>query len=193
MEYIELSTVLSFWKNSSVKRKRIFSLFFIFVLSVMATLAGTLVPLSEEDASILSSQTSQLLEANTDLASLSSAIFVNNFRLCLLMFIPVFGFVFGLFVLFSTGIALNAVSMGQELLPGVPLTPIIALLALMITPIFWIEFATYSLGMAESVWVFRRLTQKRWYYLRWTAIFIGISAGLLAVGAVAEAWMILFM
>jgi hypothetical protein len=72
---------------------------------------------------------------------------------------------------------------------GIPSS--IALLALMITPIFWIEFISYSLGMTESVWLFRRITQKRWWYLAWTALFIGVTAVLLAIGAVIEAWLIL--
>jgi hypothetical protein len=101
------------------------------------------------------------------------------------MFIPVFGAVFGMFVLFSTGTAINAVSMVQGLPVG------LVFLSLMITPIFWIEFASYSLGMTESIWSFRRFTQKRWAYIAWTAIFIGITAVLLAIGAVVEAWFIL--
>jgi len=67
----------------------------------------------------------------------------------------------------------------------------VALLMLMITPIFWLEFISYTMGMTESVWTFRRLLQKRWSYLKWTAMFIGITAVLLAIGAVVEAWLII--
>jgi hypothetical protein len=151
----------------------------------MVTLAGTLVPLSDEDANMLSDQVNQVVAENSNLASLSVAIFVNNFRLCLPMFIPVFGAMFGLFILFSTGIGISAVSMAQGLPGG------FAFLLLMITPVFWLEFVSYALGMTESVWSFRRLTQRRWNYLKWTALFIGITAGLLAIGAVVEAWLIL--
>ncbi|MCL2642205.1 MAG: stage II sporulation protein M [Candidatus Bathyarchaeota archaeon] len=153
----------------------------------MVTFAGTLVPLSDEDAKMLSDNVNQILVENDDLGSLSVAIFVNNFRLCLLMFIPVVGAIFGMFVLFSTGVGLSALSMTQ----GIPVG--IAFLSLMITPIFWIEFASYSLGMSESIWSFRRFTQKRWAYLAWTAIFIGMTAVLLAIGAVVEAWLLLMV
>jgi hypothetical protein len=180
-----LSGILSFWKTASIKRKKIYSLLFIFILSVMATFAGTLMPLSDEDANMLSDQVNQVVTENDNFASLSVAIFVNNFRLCLPMFIPVFGAAFGLFVLFSTGIGLGAISMVQGIPSG------LALLMLMITPVFWLEFISYAMGMTESVWTFRRLAQKRWSYLKWTAIFIGITAGLLAIGAVVEAWLIL--
>jgi hypothetical protein len=177
--------ILSFWKNSSTKRKRLYSLIFIFVMTIVATFAGTLVPLSAEEANTIYGQVNQTLSENRDMASLTGAIFVNNFTLCLIMFIPVAGAVFGFFVLFSTGTAIGAISMIQGMPAG------ITLVLLMITPIFWIEFTSYSLGMTESIWLFRRLTQRRWRELKWTAIAIGAVAGLLAIGAVVEAWLIL--
>ena len=179
-----LNSLFLFWKNASIRQKRLYSLIFIFVLSVAVTFVGTQYPLSDEEANNLANQVNQMLTDNPDFASLSVKIFVNNFGLCLLMFIPVFGAVFGMYVLFSTGVTINALSMVQGL------SPIVPLLMLIITPIFWLEFASYALGMSESVWLFRRLTQKRWSHLRWTAIFIGITAGLLAIGAVVEAWLI---
>jgi hypothetical protein len=97
------------------------------------------------------------------------------------MFIPILGPVFGLYVLFSTGMAVGAVATVQNL------PSIFIFIALMITPIFWLEFAAYSTAMAESVWLFRRLLQRRGLHeLRNTSIFIAICAVLLAVGAVVE-------
>jgi len=180
-----LSGLFLFWKNASIRQKRFYSLIFIFVLSVAVTFAGTLMPLSAEEANILADKTNQVITDNPDVASLSIAIFTNNFMLCLLMFIPIFGVIFGMIVLFSTGVTIGALSMVQGL------SPIVTLLMLMITPIFWIEFASYTLGMSESGWLFRRLTQKRWSHLKWTAIFIGLTAILLAIGAVVEAWFII--
>jgi hypothetical protein len=180
-----MSQILSFWKNASPRRKRIYSFIFIFILTVVVTLVGTQVPLTAKEAQTISDQVNQTVIENHDFASLTSAIFVNNFMLCLIMFIPVAGAVFGLFTLFSTGTALGAISMVQ----GYPVG--IEFLLLVITPIFWLEFLSYSLGITESIWLFRRLTQKRWRELKWTAIAIGTVAGFLALGAVIEAWLIL--
>lgn len=152
---------------------------------MVVTFAGTLYPLSEEDAHLLSDNVNQIVENNDSLVSLSSAIFVNNFIICLSMFIPIFGAVFGMFVLFSTGVGIHALSMTQGM------STWLVFLSLMVMPIFWIEFASYSLGMSESIWSFRRFTQRRWAYLAWTAIFIGITALMLAVGAVVEAWLLM--
>jgi hypothetical protein len=185
MDVYLLSNILRFWGKASPKQKRLYSIIFIFILTVVVTLAGTLVPLTADEANTIYDQVNQTLAENTDLPSLTGAIFVNNFLLCLIMFIPVAGAVFGFFTLFSTGTALAAISTAT----GIPV--IINFVLLVMTPIFWLEFVSYTMGITESIWLFRRLTQKRWRELKWTAAAIGITAGLLAVGAVVEAWMIL--
>jgi hypothetical protein len=101
-----------------------------------------------------------------------------------LMFVPVVGAGLGLFILFDTGIALGAIASTG----GYPVW--LGLFSLVLTPVFWLEFAAYSIAMAESIWLFRRLTQKRWGEFKWTALFIGICALLLIVGAVVETWII---
>ncbi len=175
----------SFWKNATTKRKRLYSLGFIFIISVIVTLAGSFVPLSSEDAQTLYDEVNKPITENKDIASLSLYIFKNNFPLCLLMFIPLFGAAFGLFTLFSTGIALGAIASVQ----GIP--AVLTFFFLFITPIFWIEFISYSLAMTASIWLFRRLMQKRWLELKWTALSIGATALLLGIGAVLEAWLII--
>ena len=41
---------LSFWKKASPRRKRIYSFIIIFVIAVLLTIIGSLVPLSPQDA-----------------------------------------------------------------------------------------------------------------------------------------------
>lgn len=180
-----MSFNLSWWKTASSRRKRIYSMLFILVLSIVVTIVGTFVPLSTEEAKMIADQVNSTITENRDIASLTAVIFVNNFSICLLMFIPIVGPILGFSILFTTGTALGAISMVQ----GYPIW--ISLLALMITPIFWLEFVSYSLGISESIWLFRRLLQRRWRELKWTAISIGIVAALLAIGAVVEAWLII--
>ena len=100
---------LSFWKNASPKRKRIYSLTFVFVLSITATLVGMLVPLSPQEAQLISDQLNQTVSENTVKGTLIPTILLNNLSLCLLMFIPLAGFAIGLFILFSTGMAIRAI------------------------------------------------------------------------------------
>jgi mannose/fructose/N-acetylgalactosamine-specific phosphotransferase system component IID len=156
-------------------------------VAIGVTFAGTLVPLNSEMANLFADRLGQIIADNNDFGSLAVAIFVNNCRICLVMFIPIFGAMFGLLALFSTGIAVNALAIVQGTSSGS------VLLSLVLGPIFWIEFMAYSLGMAESVWLFRRLTQKRWQELKHLAKLMGVAVGLLAIGAVVESWMVLYL
>jgi|SRR5665647_204799 uncharacterized membrane protein SpoIIM required for sporulation len=186
----------SFWTNASQKRKRIYSIIAIFVIALLVTVIGSYLPLSSSDAQTISQNLNSTLNQNRANNTLTQYIFLNNFGICLAMFIPVFGAALGMFILFDTGVALGAIATTQ----GYPVW--VGLASLVITPVFWLEFISYSIAMAESIWLFRRLikaiTSKEpgqgrlilWRELKWTAIFIGTVAGLLVIGAVVEVWLI---
>lgn len=179
---------LPFWKNASSRRKRIYSFIFLFVIATLTMVIGSLVPLSTQDADQLSQEFNQTIGQN-----ITNPIFIfrNNFTITLIMFIPILGFLFGLYTLFLTGLVGGAILVSQGY-------PSYFSLLLLTTPIFWLEFTTYSIAMAESIWLFRRLLQasrpgwrplmKR--ELKWLCIFIAICAGLLAAGAVVEVFII---
>ncbi len=175
---------LSFWKNASPLRKRLYSVIFILVVAILVTVIGSQIPLSSQQANMISQELNATLKEHRATNTLPQYIFLNNFEICLLMFVPVVGAALGMFILFDTGLALGAIASTQ----GFPAW--LGFAGLIVTPIFWLEFAAYALAMAESFWLFRRLTQRRWRELKWTAVFIGICAGLLAVGAIVEAWII---
>ncbi|MEJ5327797.1 MAG: stage II sporulation protein M [Candidatus Bathyarchaeia archaeon] len=173
--------ILDMWKNASPKRKRIYSVIAVFVFAVIITLVGSFVPVDAEQARQISEKLNQTLTTARESEMLMQYIFGNNFFICLIMFIPVVGPLFGFFVLFSTGAAASAVAAAQ----GFP--SIIALIALVITPVFWLEYAAYSTAMAMSVWLFRRILQGRGRQeFRNTCLFITLCAVLLVIGAVVE-------
>ena len=185
----------SFWKNASSKRKRIYSIFFILILAVLATILGTFVPLSAQEAQQINDSINQTVTTNIASGTLIPSIFFNNFLLCLAMFIPIVGAVFGLFIMFNTGIALGAeigvqgVSNASVAVPEI--SPTIAILGLIgIGLVFLLEYVSYSIGIAESVWLFRRLMQHRWGELKTAGILIGVVAALLITGAAVETWVI---
>ena len=185
----------SFWKNASPKRKRIYSIIFMLVLVIIATLLGTLVPLSTQEARQINDSVNQTVTVNKANGTLVPSIFLNNFGLCLAMFIPLVGAVFGLFVMFNTGVALGAELRVQSTSASTAAaanisatTAIIALVFFGLT--FVLEFVSYSIGISESVWLFRRLTQRRWSELKNTGILIGVVAVLLITGAIVETWVI---
>jgi hypothetical protein len=175
---------LSLWKNASSKRKRIYLIIFMFIIAFVVTIVGSFVPISHSDAQTINNQLNDTLNAHKSNGTLTEYIFLNNFEICLLMFVPVIGPVLGLIILFDTGVALGAIASVQ----GYPVA--IGLLSLILTPIFWLEFTAYSTAMAESIWLLRRLTQRRLLELKNTAILVGICAAILIAGAIVEAWLI---
>jgi hypothetical protein len=185
----------SFWRNASPKRKRIYSITFMLILAIVATLLGSLVPLSAQDAKQINEGINQTRNTGLANGTLIPSIFLNNFLLCLAMFIPLAGTVFGLFIMFNTGVALGAelrvqsISASSATVPNI--SPTIAILGLLgIGLTFLLEYVSYSIGIAESIWLYRRLTQRRWRELKNTGILIAIVAALLITGAIVETWVI---
>jgi hypothetical protein len=154
--------------------------------------AGFAVPVGPEFAQEIYNQLNQTVTEGNATGTLAPAIFLNNFLLCLAMFIPLAGIGIGLFIMFSTGLAFRAV-LEMQLAMGVSTTTPVsfdfstAILALALVGITFVaEFVSYTIGMTESVWLFRRLTQRRWRELKITAKLIGVVALLLTIGAIVE-------
>lgn len=185
-----------FWTTASPMRKRIYSIIFMLVLAILVTILGSLVPLNAQDAKQINDTINQTRTEGLANGNLIPSIFLNNFGLCLAMFIPVVGAFFGLFVLFSTGIAIGAEIQVQSATvastPILNISPTTAILSLIVFGlVFLLEYVSYSIAIAESIWLYRRLRQRRWKELKNAAKFIGIVAIFLIVGAVIETWLIM--
>jgi len=175
---------LTFWKNASSKRRRIYLTLIVFVIALVITVIGSFMPMSSQEASSIYNGLNQTINTHKVNGGLTEYIFLNNLTICLAMFVPIIGPIIGFTVLFDTGVALGAIASQQ----GYPAA--LGLIILAITPVFWLEFASYSTAMAASIWLSRRLIQGRWHELKNTAILIAICAALLIVGAVIEVWLI---
>jgi hypothetical protein len=120
--------------------KRVFLIFIVITLVTISI--GSLTPLSEEESSELVEELeSRLPEASTQ------PIFVNNFLIAVLMFIPALGVVSGVFIIYSTGIVISAIGTSLEL-PG-----ILLIFSLLFLPFTWLEFISYSVAMTQSVFI----------------------------------------
>ncbi len=190
-----------FWLSASKRRKRIYSVSFMLILAVSATALGLLVPMDPATAKIITDQLNETVTQGRANGTLNQDIFFNNFLLCLAMFIPLAGAAFGLLILFNTGQAFRAVfevqaaglanpSVTPTPLPSI--SPSIAVIALIgVGAVFLLEYVSYSIGMTESIWLFRRLLQNRWRgELKYMLIFMGTVALLLIIGAVVETYTI---
>ena len=166
----------TFWKTSSPRIKRILTILAFFLVSAIITIAGILTPLSSEEANAISQELEQL-QQNISV----QFIFGNNFMICLAMFVPIAGPIFGFYVLYNTGIVIAAESMTL----GLP--PLLTFSILFIYPFTWLEFLAYSTALAESFWLIQRVFQHRGKReLVNTLILIAICAIMLVVAAIIE-------
>lgn len=167
---------LSFWQTFPPRIKRIITVVAFFFLAIIITIAGTLTPLSHEDASSINDELEQLRPKVS-----VQYIFGNNFMLCLAMFVPIAGPIFGSYVLYNTGVVIAAQSIANDL------PPLITFFTLLIFPYAWLEFFAYSTAFAESFWLIRRIIQRRSRREIVNAcILISLCAVLLLVAAIIE-------
>lgn len=172
---------LNFWKNASTRRKRIYTIVGIFILSVIFTALGTLVPISSQDATNISNDLNSTVQSLKENGALTTYIFGNNFMICLIMFIPIAGPILGFFILFNTGTAISAIAMTEGY------SPYVALIAQFATPIIWLEFAAYSTAIAGSIWLTRRILQHRGKHeFRNTCLLVTICGIILLISAYVE-------
>ena len=179
-----MRSIGAFWRSISTRRKRVYSILFILILAIISMIIGSMTTLDYDTAVSRSNTLNQTLNRAITSNNLTQTIFINNFSLTLLMFIPLIGVGIGLFIMYNTGAVLAAITTVQ----GYPVS--LGIAHLMTNPIFWLEFVSYSIAMASSIWLIRRLLQERWGELKWTAASIVVCALLLGLGAIIEAWQI---
>lgn len=169
-----------------ITKRRLLYLAFGMAAFLAAYSTGAALPLTEEEAEQLRSQFSEQV---VDIDEFG--IFLNNFGIDLLMFIPAAGAAFGLFAGLSTGAVFTALAMASPELASIP--P----LAILITPFGIMEVFAYGLAISRSGMLFWRIVKdKPWRrgngrpFLEGSvlpaAIEIGIAAAVLGVGAIIE-------
>ena len=131
-----------YWINSFI---------FVLIFTVLVGLIGSAFPLDMEQVSEILEQAEELIPVDID----ARAIFMNNYRISLIMLTPILGFLFGLLVIFQTGMVFGAA--GSSIgISGILLYGLTAL-----TPFFWLEFIAYAASMTESIYFIRGLIEKK--------------------------------
>jgi hypothetical protein len=168
-----------FWKRASSRKKRIISAAVFLLLWEVATVVGVFTSLSQGDANTINQELDQVRKS----ASVEN-IFGHNLMICLVMFVPVAGPMFGFYSSYGSGVVMVAESMSPEA-KGIP--PILVLFAYSLIPVYWLENISMSIGLSESVWLIRRGMQglgKR--EIRNAAVLIAIVTVILLVSAIIE-------
>ena len=136
---------INLFKSYSSRNKRIITIAIFFILGIIATSIGAMQTLTQQEATDINNELDQLRSNVT-----VQYIFGNNLFICLLMFIPVFGWIFGFIALYNTGVVIAAQSMTSAA-HGV--SPLLLFFTLFLFPFTWLEFISYSVGFAEGFWL----------------------------------------
>jgi hypothetical protein len=168
------------------ERKYIICFIVAFALLVISTILGTLVGYSTSYVS--ANQTVSEVHARFETVSIAS-IFINNFTIAVISFIPVYGVLFVLLVSFNTGYTLGCIG----LVAGKSMPYVFSVYFLDV--IFVVEYVSYSLALAESMYLVYLAIKEgksefidRLRYNTWKLVLL--VALLLFVGAVLE-WLII--
>ncbi len=172
---------LGFWKNASPRRKRIITIIITFIISVIITAVATLTPIEAQEAKDINNELNQTVGSLKEQNTLLQFIFGNNFMITLIMFVPIIGPLFGVYAFYNTGALIAAVATAEHF------NPTLRFLTLFLIPVTWLEFLAYSIAIAESVWLIRRIIQRRGKReIINASMFISICAVILLVAAIIE-------
>lgn len=164
-----------------ISKRRLIYLAFGAVAFLIAYSTGAALPMSEEEAEMLTREFSKQIEGIDQ-----NGIFLNNIRITLIMFVPAVGSAFGAFSGFATGSIFSALASSSPILGEV--SPLV----LLITPFGIMEVFVYGLAMSRSAmliyYLFKRMPWRK--YAISTLIELGIAIVVLFVAAVIE-WQII--
>jgi len=163
-----------------------FSRRFILALLISATIIFSTLLLASFQGFSASPETADQVAAEVENLRATTTwmdIFLNNFMLTVVTFIPVFGILFAVFVQFNTGYAIGALAQAYNV------NNVQATLILLVTPVGILEYSAYILALAESIIivysVYKKELKKRLINQTWKTV--AIVALLLLMGAVVEA------
>ena len=137
---------------------------------------GVIYPISQSQAAQEYSQLQTQLANPTFLS-----IFINNFGIAALGFIPFFGAIYDGFVMLNTGLAVGAIGTAKGI------SPPYLLVVSMTTPFFWMEYVSYSLAISAAAFLVLSVQQRSFHVeFRYFLVQIALVAGLLLAAAFIE-------
>lgn len=157
----------------------------VFIGCILATLAGVMSHIDPKQAYEIINELNDLKGITGSIRMGVPLIFGNNLMHTLIMFVPIIGSCWGLFVLYNTGIVYAAYAIVYKV------SPLVLFSSAFIFPFTWMEFISYTLAISESIWItYALLKHKIRRELISAAITIVICNILLLLGALIEVIMI---
>jgi hypothetical protein len=165
----------------SLRNRIIVTAIFLIVALAATALGAALLKIDASEAE------SRVEDLQRELENLNDPLFIfgNNFFHSLVMFAPFVGPGWGCFVLFNTGTIIAVFGVAQ----GLP--PVLLLVLLMFTPVFWLEYGVYSVAMAQStIFVLKMLRGEGRKEAARTCVLVTACALVLLLSALIEWFMI---
>ncbi|RLI22218.1 hypothetical protein DRO54_01705 [Candidatus Bathyarchaeota archaeon] len=162
---------------------RLYLILIMLAAAIIVCAMGTFLPVDQETLANVSQQIEETrnLVKSLDYLSASLYIFSHNFVLCLIMFIPLFGVGFGMYVMLSTGYAIEIDALAHQVPPP------LAFISYFLLPHFWMEFISYALATSQSILITWALYKREsGDSLTETLKTVGITAALLFAAALIE-------
>ena len=157
----------------------LFTIFATIILFIILGI-GSAMPLSGEEAKQLMEQFEDVMK---DLSTFR--IFINNFTVALLSFIPFIGVGIMGFVIFQTGKFLGYISTQSGIHPA------LLILSTIITVYGLIEFLGYGVAVSEGIIFSYSIIKKSFRSeIKWLLISIAVSAALLLAAAALENFLV---
>jgi hypothetical protein len=178
------NTILGFWNSLSPRGKRILTIALVFVAVTIITGLAMLTPMTHSQAVDTDNQLNQTLQSAEGAGEgyvFIVAIYAHNLFITILEFIPFFGPVVGFISFYYTGVGMEsqAIAMGYS--------PSLVFVSYLLDPIFWLEYISYSMAIAASIWLSVRILQGNGRHeIVNTAKFIALCAVILLVSAAIE-------
>lgn len=160
-------------------KNRVLLLFSAIITFILVFYVGSSINIGKDIANELNQQ---FLEKVKDINDIG--IFLNNFSINLVMFIPVIGFLFGIYSSFSTGLIFNAISV----INNINIFP----LSVFLSPFGILEVIAYGIAMSRSIiYGYELLIKRLWKKsLKILLIELLISGIILFIAAIIE-WAII--
>lgn len=180
-----MNTSMPFWNSASPRNKRLITIALVFIAAAVAMGLSTLTPMSHQDAESIFNQLNQTVTTLKDNGGILQYIFGNNLMITVMMFIPFIGPLIGFYVFYNTGVVIGAQSIHYGF------HPLVGFAGLWLTPVAWLEFASYSTAIAASLWLsWRLLHNGAKHELGNTSKFLSTCTLILLLGAIIETLMI---
>ncbi|MEM1580109.1 MAG: hypothetical protein QXE61_01210 [Nitrososphaerota archaeon] len=165
-------------------RGRIISASIITIILFILLYFSSTIPISEEEAKILMEEAKKILSEKYGVLD----IFIHNFMIALLMFLPIIGIIIGGYAIYTTGKLIGVLANTY----GIPSS--ILIISTIITLYGLIEFLAYGIAFSENIFLTKSIISRRLKREgKLTIISIALTALLLLIAATIEYALIIFI